>query len=62
MSTVPECIAANHAGLKVIGLSCLTNFASGISKTALTHEEVQETSLKAKPKLIEAMKLFFENL
>ncbi len=59
MSTVPECIAANHAGLRVAGLSCLTNFASGISDTALSHEEVTETSLKAKPKLIEALKGFF---
>lgn len=61
MSTVPECIAANHAGLRVAGLSCLTNFASGISKTALSHEEVTETSLRVKPLLIEALKLFFES-
>ncbi len=60
MSTVPECIAANHAGLKVAGLSCLTNFASGISETALSHEEVTETSQRVKPLLIEALKKFFE--
>ncbi|MGH1467481.1 MAG: purine-nucleoside phosphorylase [Bdellovibrionales bacterium] len=61
MSTVPECIAANHAGLRVAGLSCLTNFASGISPTALSHEEVTETSLRVKPLLVIALKLFFES-
>jgi len=60
MSTVPECIAANHAGLNVGGLSCLTNFASGISEVALSHADVQETSMKVKPLLIEALKGFFE--
>lgn len=61
MSTVPECIAANHVGLKVAGLSCLTNFASGISPTALSHKEVTETSMRVKPLLIEALKLFFNS-
>ncbi len=61
MSTVPECIAANHAGLKVAGLSCLTNFASGISKTPLSHKEVTKTSMRVKPLLIKALTLFFEN-
>jgi len=60
MSTVPEVIAGNHCGLKIAGLSCLTNFASGISPQPLSHEEVTEASLKAKPKLIEAFKAFFE--
>jgi len=61
MSTVPEVIAANHCGLRVSGLSCLTNFASGISPQPLSHEEVTEASLKAKPKLIAALKEFFKN-
>lgn len=61
MSTVPECIAANHAGLNVAGFSCLTNFASGISPEPLSHDEVTESSLKAKPKLINALKNFFES-
>jgi len=42
MSTVPECIVANHAGLKVLGLSCVANPAAGLSTTQLTHEEVKE--------------------
>ena len=49
MSTVPEAIVAKHMGLKICGLSCITNLASGISKNPLTHEEVkQEAALAAK--------------
>ncbi len=44
MSTVPEVIAARHAGLKVLGISCVTNFAAGIAKQPLSHEEVIETT------------------
>jgi purine-nucleoside phosphorylase len=44
MSTVPESIAANHLGLRVAGISCITNLASGISKTKLSHNEVTETA------------------
>jgi purine-nucleoside phosphorylase len=60
MSTVPEAIAGNHCGLEIAGLACLTNFASGISPHPLSHDEVTEASLKAKPKLIKAFKEFFE--
>lgn len=44
MSTVPEAIAANHLGLRVGGISCITNLASGISKHKLSHDEVTETA------------------
>ncbi len=44
MSTACECIAARHMGVAVAGLSCISNLASGISKTPLSHEEVQETA------------------
>lgn len=40
MSTVPEAILANSAGLNVAGLSCITNYAAGICETPLSHEEV----------------------
>ncbi len=48
MSTVPECIAANHAGIKVCGISCITNKAAGISEKPLSHEEVAETANRVK--------------
>lgn len=44
MSTVPETIAANHLGLRVAALSCITNLAAGLSKHKLTHQEVTETA------------------
>ena len=47
MSTVPEALLANAAGLKVVGLSCITNLAAGISKQALSHEEVTEATRNA---------------
>ncbi len=40
MSTVPEVIVANHAGMKVLGISCVTNLAAGISEQKLSHAEV----------------------
>jgi purine-nucleoside phosphorylase len=44
MSTVPESIAANHLGLRVAALSCITNLAAGISSQKLSHNEVTETA------------------
>lgn len=44
MSTVPEAIAANHLGLRVAALSCITNLAAGLSAHKLTHQEVTDTA------------------
>ncbi len=44
MSTVPEVIAARHAGLRVLGISCVTNLAAGVTEQPLSHEEVIETT------------------
>jgi purine-nucleoside phosphorylase len=43
MSTVPETIVARHMGLEVLGISCVTNKAAGLSPRPLSHEEVFET-------------------
>ncbi len=43
MSTVPEVIAANHMGMKVLAISCVTNMAAGILPQPLSHDEVLET-------------------
>lgn len=44
MSTACEALAANHMGLEVCGISCITNLAAGVSKQPLNHKEVQETA------------------
>ena len=44
MSTVPEAIAANHLGVRVAGVSCITNLAAGLSTQKVTHEEVMQNS------------------
>lgn len=46
MSTVPEAIAARHMGIKVLGISCITNLAAGISDESINHAEVMETGAK----------------
>lgn len=50
MSTVVEAIAANHAGMKICGISCVCNLAAGMTDNPLTHEEVQQAAADAAPK------------
>lgn len=47
MSTVPEVIAANHLGLKVAGVACVTNYAAGIKQEKLSHADVKKVAEKA---------------
>lgn len=55
MSTVPEVIAANHVGLKVLGISCVTNPAAGVSKAKLSHEEVTAAAERVKPQFLKLL-------
>ncbi|WP_077609699.1 purine-nucleoside phosphorylase [Clostridium sp. Marseille-P2415] len=49
MSTACEAVAANHMGMKVCGISCITNMACGITEQPLSHTEVQETADRVAP-------------
>jgi purine-nucleoside phosphorylase len=51
MSTVPETIVARHMGIEVLGISCVTNLAAGLSATQLSHEEVFEAGRKVEDRL-----------
>jgi purine-nucleoside phosphorylase len=51
MSTVPETIVARHMGIEVLGISCVTNLAAGISPTELSHQEVFAAGSKAQHRL-----------
>ena len=50
MSTVVEAVAARHMGVKVCGISCISNLAAGLSKNPLSHEEVQAAADQAAPR------------
>lgn len=62
MSTACEAIAANHMGMKICGISCISNLAAGISKTPLTHKEVQETANRVAPDFKRLLTEAIENI
>ena len=62
MSTVPEVIAASHAKMNVLGISCITNLAAGITGSSLNHEEVLEVSKKVNSQFIALLSSIIENI
>lgn len=62
MSTVPEVIVASHSKMRVLGISCITNMASGILDQPLNHEEVIETSERVKGNFIKLIRGIIENI
>lgn len=62
MSTVAEAIAASHSGMKVLAVSCITNYAAGISGMPLSHEEVMQNANASSENSIALMEKFFSKL
>ena len=62
MSTVPEVIIARHAGLKVLGISCISNMAAGILDQPLSHDEVIETTEKVRVNFLNLVKSIVEKI
>ena len=62
MSTVPEAIVANHMGMKVLAISCVTNMAAGILPQKINHEEVLETGAMVRDTLVKFLKALLPRL
>ena len=62
MSTVPEAMLGNALGMQVVGLSCISNLAAGISEEPLSHEDVEKASATALPKMKVVVRGFLEQL
>jgi purine-nucleoside phosphorylase len=56
MSTVPEAIVARQMGMKVLGISCITNMAAGIGESPINHEEVMETGQQVREKFTQLLR------
>jgi purine-nucleoside phosphorylase len=62
MSTVPEVIVCRQEGMRVLGVSAVSNMAAGIQKTALSHQKVLDTTAKMRPRLILLVKEILEHV
>jgi purine-nucleoside phosphorylase len=62
MSTVPECVVAKHSGLKVLGVSCITDMAIPDTMTSPTHEEIVKVAEGVKPKFVSLLKQFVKEV
>ena len=61
MSTVPEVIVAHHCGMQVLGISCISNKAAGISDKPLSQEEVMETGARVRDRFVLLLKAIVKN-
>ncbi|RPI78026.1 MAG: purine-nucleoside phosphorylase [Desulfobacteraceae bacterium] len=61
MSTVPEVITAHHDGMRVLGISCISNKAAGISDQPLSQEEVMETGARVRDRFVGLLKEIVKN-
>jgi len=62
MSTVPEVIVANHLGMRVAAISCVTNMAAGVLPQKINHEEVLETGRQVRDTLVKFLKALLPRL
>jgi len=62
MSTVPEAVIANHCGMKICGISCVTNMAAGVKDEVLSHDDVKETAERVKYTFKEIIKEFITKI
>lgn len=62
MSTACEAVAARHMGMKVCGISCISNKAAGLAENPLSHDEVQETANRVAPLFKDLVRTSIENI
>ena len=62
MSTVPEVIVAVQSGIKVMGISCITNYATGISSETLSHDDVTKTANRVQEKFLHLVSGIIEEI
>jgi len=62
MSTVPEAISAAHANMNVIGISCISNHAAGVTDTTLTHKDVIDVTSRTKSDFIKLLNLILNDI
>ena len=61
-STVPEVIIGVQSGIKVMGISCITNYATGISSEKLSHDDVTQTANRVKEKFLHLVSGIIEEI